>query len=576
MDTNELTQENGNQTEQTTPEVGTPTSENTPQEQAAKPDETPKPEMAPEIAENAPAEENSQQENAVKPDVNPETEKETELAESGDILGKYTSEEEYKKAFDEINTEIDEWCETIDDTNDWKKLRNRQSDLRAKIKILFLNKDDNLALNAKIDEASETINKKQNEEREKKEKEYQENYEKFVSVVDETCKKAAEEETFSNARDMLIKLQDDLRDVQLKRSQKDQFLSQIQSTFTDLNEKRAVEQENYEMECIDNYYNLKEPIQKACEFSKTTERFAEGRNRLIAAQRKIKGKKLKRDQRDELYQIIRDHFEMLNERQAAERMVSDEEADANYEKTKKIVDETLDFARNTEEYGEARTRMIAAQKEIKAVKMKREQRDELFAAIREVFSSINEKQASERAGFEEEANKNYDNLTKKVDDAFGLVYGVSDFKLIRESLINVQAEVKIMTLRRDQRNELFARIREAFGIFDKKRDEFFSERRAEKARKLQTGLENVKVKIERLEELRQKENETLESLKNDQAEEAQIQAVEKKIETKTKQIEESKKRLEDIEKEIQEINKVQKKHTGDKQQDETEEENKED
>jgi hypothetical protein len=483
-----------------------------------------------------------------------------ELAQSGDILGKYESEAEYKKAYDEIDKEIEEWTGTIEGTTDWKKLRNVQSELRAKIKILFLKKEDNEALNAKIDNASEAINQKQNQEREQKEQVYQENYEKYVGQVDEVCENAAKAESFSDARDMLIKLQDDLRDVQLKRSQKDLFLSKIQTTFTELNEKRAVEQENYEMECIDNYYNLKKPILEACEFSKSTERFADGRNKLIAVQKEIKGKKLKREQRDELYQIIRDHFELLNERQAAERMVDDEEADANYEKTKKLVDETLEFAKTTEEYGDARTRMIAVQKEIKAVKMRREQRDELFASIREVFTSINEKQASERAGFEEEANKNFESLTQKVNDAFALVHGVTDFRLIRETLINVQAEVKIMTLRRDQRNELFARIREAFGIFDKKRDEFFSSRRQEKVRKLQTGLDNVKAKLERLEELRQKDQETLDGLKNDGADANQIAAVEKKIATKVEQIEDSKKRLDEIEKEIENINKTQEKH----------------
>jgi hypothetical protein len=477
-----------------------------------------------------------------------------EKVHTGDVLGKYETEEAYKEAYNGMLKEIEEWAATIETATDWKSLRNVQSELRAKIKILFLKKEENDSLNAKIDEAAELINKKQNEERDQKEQLFKENQEKYAPQVEKACKDAAAAETFSEARDMLIKLQGDLRNIQFKRSHRDEFMEKIQTTFTALNEKRALEQENYEMECIDNYHNLKKVIDEACDFSKNTERFADGRNKLIEVQQQIRGKKLKREQRDELYQIIREHFDMLNERQAAERMVGDEEAAVNYDKIKKIVDEAIDFAKETEDYGEARTRLIAAQKEIKAIRLKREQRDELFAAIREIFTAINDQQAEERSSFEEEANKNFTQLTDKVDEAFELVHGITDFRLIREALMNVQAEVKLMKLRREQRNELFARIREAFGIFDKKRNDFFSKRREERVRKLTVNLDSMKMKVERIEELMKKDQETLEGLKAENAEESQTQAVEKKIETKQSQLEEAKGKLAEIEKEIDEVN----------------------
>jgi hypothetical protein len=491
------------------------------------------------------AQENEEQ----KQTTNPE-------AQSGDVIGKYADENEYKAAYDTAMAKINEWKAFAEESTDWKNIRSQQVDLRSEIKALFLKKEDAKQLNEVIDEIAGEVNNRQNAEREEKEKVYNENNDKYVAIVNEKCEQAKNADLFSKARDLLTALQTELRNVQLKRSQRDNFFSQIQTTFSELNEKRATERENYEMECIDNYLSLKKEIEAACAFADETEIFNDARQKLIEVQRNIKGKKLKRSQRDELYQIIRDHFEALNDRQAKEREVSDEEAGANFEKLNLIVDEAIAFAKSTEEYGESRARLIAAQKEIKSMKLKRAQRDELYARIREVFTSLNDQQAAEREQFEGEAKINYDKLSEKVNEAFELVLGVTDFRLIRETLMNVQAEVRLMKLKRNQRNELFARIREAFGIFDKKRDEYYSERRDEKKKKLMMVIDNLNAKVSRTKELIQKDLDILKVLKKqDDAEEEQITAVERKINDRNNSMEDLQKRIEEVNKEITDLDK---------------------
>lgn len=278
---------------------------------------------------------------------------------------------------------------------------------------------------------------------------------------------------------------------------------------------------------------------------------------------KLRAKKLKRDQREELFQVIRTAFEDVNKRQDEERSTFEGETTENYAKLKKIVDEAIAFAQSTEEFSAAREQLINAQNAIKGVKLKREQRDDLYAQIRVVFEDLNSKQSQDRTEYDKECNDNYQKLTQKVDDCFALVLGITDFKLIRETMITVQSEVKIAKLKKEQRSELFSRIREAFNQFDKKKDEFFSKRKDERKGKLGEIKSNLVDKLERFKELLNKDQEQLEIFKS-KIEEAngdeaiiadytnRINAMNTRIEEKNKNIEDTIKRIEDIDKEISE------------------------
>ena len=407
--------------------------------------------------------------------------------ESGEVLGTNRTEEEYKKAKEAIEKEIAECQKLVEQTRDWKDIRLRLNDAKDKLKALFLEKEDDEKYLNQINELFRMLNDKQAEEQKKFSQESDENYVKLKELVDEAIETADKADNFREARAGLIKVQKNFRGVKLKRSQRDELLDDINKAFEALQQRQAEERENFEMECIENYHSLKKIIDEAVNFSKDTTQFGKARKQLIDAQSNIKGKKLKRDQRDELYQNIRDAFNDLNDRQEADRELFEKETSMNFDNLRKIVDEAIAFAEEATDFKQAREALINAQGTIKGMKLKRGQRDKLYADIRKVFNKINETQEAERKEFDAEANANYKRLTEKVDDAFDLVHGVDDFRLIRETLIAIQGEVKIVKLKRAQRNELFARIREAFGIFDKKKEDYFGkpekEAKAEKESK---------------------------------------------------------------------------------------------
>lgn len=475
-------------------------------------------------------------------------------AVNSDVIMKYATDAEYQNAYQAISNDISIWCESVKTINDWKTLRNNQIELRGALKMLFLSKEDTKKLNDLIDEHAEIIDERQNVEKMEKDKLFENNYNELKEKVIDVCNKANQTSVFKEGRDLLVKLQDEIKPIPLKRSQREEFFSLIQAAFLSINEKQASERENFEMECIENYHSLKKVIEEACTFSKESPRFTDARKKLIDVQKLIKGKKLRREQRDELYQIIRDYFDALNQRQTAEKSINEEEISANYSRLSKVVSEAIDFANTTEEYGEARARLISAQNEIKSLKLNRNQRDELFAAIREVFTKMNDMQSSEREAFETEAEENYIKLTEKINNCFELVLGLTDFRLIRENLLAIQGEVKIIRLKRSHRNELFARLREAFNLFDKKRDDFFSVKREERKRKFTTNLDNIKAKITRLEELKAKDIELLSQI-GETEEEERVNNLKARIQEKESQINEANVKYQELLNEMNEIDK---------------------
>ena len=487
-----------------------------------------------------------------------------EEPQNGDVLVQYNDETAYRTAYDTFKTELDKAVAFTGESTDWREIRKQLVDVRDRLKALFLKEEDNHELNDIIRATLESVNQRQSEEQEKLDQESQANYDSVIGIVNESVEFAKTSNDFKKSREALLAAQDAFKNIKLKRSHKDELYKMINTAFDGVSQKQNEDRENYEMECIENYHNLKNKIDAAIEFSNKSEIFAEARKALINVQSLIKGLKLKREQRDELYQLIRDAFDGVNTRQENERLEFANITNENYDKIKKVVTDSIAFAESSEDYSLSREQLINAQNQIKAMKLKRDQRDELFAEIRAVFETLNEKQSSERESYDTECNQNYEKLTEKINDCFGLVHGTTEFNIIRESLITVQGEVRIARLKKDQRNELFSRIREAFSLFDKKKNEYYDQRKEDKTSKLQDIKTNLIEKIARLEDVMAKDLESLEIQKSKLSDSSidefliseintKIGNIESRIKEKQESIDQSKARIAEIDVEISKL-----------------------
>ncbi len=441
-----------------------------------------------------------------------------------------------------------------------RKMTGQLKDLAQRVRSAAIEKEQKDAMIEKMDGVFDQLKQAREERKNAFEENAQKNYTDLKPKVEEAVKFAAENDQFREAREKLIDLQKSVRTETLTRDHRNELTDMLNASFLNLSERQAAERDNYEMECIENYHKLKGIVDSAVEFATTASRFKDARQKLIDAQSEIKGKKLKRDQRDELYGIIRETFDKVNAKQEEERSQFDSVAAENYAKIKPIVDESINFANSTDDFAAARQTLINAQKEIKKLRLKRDQMDELYAAIREVFEKINNAQSVEREDYEKECNDNYGRLKVKAEEALVEVKNTSDFGLIRDTLLAVQGEIKFFKLKKEQRNELFAIIREAFSIFDEKRNAYKESRKNQRSDKLKELLDNTKSKVERIKDSIEKDqlaiNEQkieLEKAEEDEAKNAiqnNIEKLEESIKDKHVSIENNNKRIEELEQEL--------------------------
>lgn len=473
--------------------------------------------------------------------------------------------EEKIKDFTVIADEVIEFASKSE--NDNKEIRSKLREALQDLKALNLGKELSADLNTKLSEALDEVNKKLKEDSEKLAAQNQEIFAETEKKVKETIESVNNSDNLRDSRESLIKLQQEINKIQgLRRDQKDEFYQLISKTYDEINKKADEEREKFEMECSENYFNLKVKVEEAVKFAQNTPIYKQAREALMKVQAEFKGLKLKKEQREELFGKIQTMFEDINRRQDEERNVFDSEAAVNYEKVLPTVNEAIAFAETATNFKQGRETLINAQAAIKATKLKKEQRDELYGRIRTVFEALNARQVEERGDYDKETTENYEKLIAKVDAAFTEVETVAEFNPFRDKLIAIQGEIKLLKLKKDQRNDLFEKVRAVFAKLDLRRKEYRENRSQEKQKRLTSILENLENKVSRIEDSiswdiksLNFQKDKLEKLTEDEVLElkpdieSKISMLNERIQEKENKIKETKDRINDIQSELQNL-----------------------
>jgi DNA repair exonuclease SbcCD ATPase subunit len=358
-----------------------------------------------------------------------------------------------------------------------------------------------------------------------------------------------------NSRQKLLNLQSEITSAKVKISKNtvDELKKHIANALTLIAQKQIAERENYEMECSDNYLQLRSQIDNFLPTLENSAEYSKLRQNLIEIQKLISKKVLKRNHQEELYQTIRNYFEKLTSRQDSDKQSFVDESNTNYEMLKPIVENAISIANSTDTFKEARETLIAAQASIKGLTLTKEQRDELYGKIRGVFEGVNKLQEEERGEFLKISEENYAKLLEKIQHEKSNLSDNPHFKTIRENLLIIQGEIRVMKLKTDHRNRLFDALKAAFVLLDEKRNSFFQNQSQNKKNKTDSYARNLKEKLTKLEEAVEIDKNELASLEKklheftDEYEKveilASIDAINSMITEKEKRIEETKERI---------------------------------
>ncbi len=465
---------------------------------------------------------------------------------------------------EEFKTDVADVLALSDSSPDFKHIRNRIKELTSYLNGLGLVASVRNEFREQLKKALDNLSQRENEIREKDKEVWKTNYNMIKEKVDAAVDFVRSSSKFKDGKEKLIEVQKELRKLNLNPADKNELNTILSNEIRTINEKFRTWVENTEMEVIENYYSLRNLIDDAIQKAFSFETFPEARTVLNEAQNQIREKTLRKVQRDELFKSIHNTFDELREKFDDYKRITDEEATENYSTIKPQVDNAIEFAKSVsiEDSNDARSRFIRIQAMVKEARLKREQKLEMFNAIREVFNTINEMSKEERKKFEVEAEKNYENLLSKLEITIVDIQNGIDFRQSASDLATISTDIQLEKLKRNDRTKLYDTLKTAYNLLNNKREEYNKHRTNERNRRLGETLNDMKQRNERTIKLLQKDRELLakqqEKLSNTPEENTilkernkQIIAeIENRIAEKVKIISKTEKRIADLENEI--------------------------
>jgi hypothetical protein len=170
------------------------------------------------------------------------------------------------------------------------------------------------------------------------------------------------------------------------------------------------------------------------------------------------------------------------------------EFEQNFKALKTRVDNAIRESGRASDNRLAKDILIMAQAAFKEFKLKKEDREELYKRLQEAFEKVNQKIAEERSAFEREAITNYSELKIQVEEAIYQAGKAPDARTAKSYLIDAQNAFKGLRMVKEQREELFQKLQEAFTIVNTRQQSEMLELTAES----QTHFFRLKPQVEEI------------------------------------------------------------------------------
>ncbi len=215
------------------------------------------------------------------------------------------------------------------------------------------------------------------------------NIAEITNKVDEICRNVEYIEDFYEAKDQLINIQAELKSFNLSRELKDEFFTKIQDAFTIINLKREEDIKKISEESDLQFSNFKNRIIEIEIQTGNNKDLKSIKEQLKGLQYELRDLNLTREHRKELFDLIQQNFEKVIDMQDKESGYFRKESQENYNSLKELVDKGFKQAENSHEYKETREFLKKIQSEFKGIKLKTDEREELYSKLQKAFEILN-------------------------------------------------------------------------------------------------------------------------------------------------------------------------------------------
>ncbi|MBN8587036.1 MAG: hypothetical protein J0L94_01815 [Rhodothermia bacterium] len=251
--------------------------------------------------------------------------------------------------YTELHTAIEALAGQIEATDNLRDMVGHVKDLRDKLKLATVQKDQRDKLFELLNQTSDLLRVKLDAERAELNETSQATFEKYQPLVDAWSEKADTVEEFKNSREELVALQKEVREARMLREHRATLLDKLDLAFKVLRKRQQADWSAFEAECEANYNTLAPQFANITASIESATEFRPIRDQLIELQRHVREAKLFRDKRKAFFDQLDELFEKIRVKVEEEKSHYDEKAEANMAQCQVWVDEVLQIVNNTAE-----------------------------------------------------------------------------------------------------------------------------------------------------------------------------------------------------------------------------------
>lgn len=251
--------------------------------------------------------------------------------------------------YTELHTAVEALAGQIEATDNLREMVGHVKDLRDKLKLATVQKDQRDKLFDLLNQTSDLLRVKLDAERAELSETSQTTYDQFQPRVDAWTEKADTVEEFKNSREELVALQKEVREARMLREHRNTLLDKLDLAFKVLRKRQQADWNAFETECEANYHSLAPRFETITASIETATEFRPIRDQLIELQREVREVKLFRDKRKAFFDRLDELFEQIRTKVEEEKSHYDEKAEANMAQCQTWVDEVLQIVNNTAE-----------------------------------------------------------------------------------------------------------------------------------------------------------------------------------------------------------------------------------
>ncbi|MFW5793032.1 MAG: hypothetical protein ACOCWC_02015 [Bacteroidota bacterium] len=264
--------------------------------------------------------------------------------------------------------------------------------VQQEFKGIRMEKEIRETLYSQLQEAFDLLKERREKKNLVKEKESLIIKEDLMPEIETLVQNAENASDISDLWQKLINYQKKVRESDLSYEVRNQLLNKLQDGFTILKIRREEEKSEFEANAKDNTKLVESLIAEGEDIAKNSENFKESFERLKQIQQTFRDYKLLKEDREALYQRLQNAFETIKQRQEDYFNFRNKEAIENYQRLKPMVLAAYERAQSSMEFKKTKEHLKRVQTEFKGIKMKAEEREELYKKLQASFDILHQRQ----------------------------------------------------------------------------------------------------------------------------------------------------------------------------------------